>query len=70
MKANPIIVNVSIVEGINAPIVLHPRTDDSPKGRFSTGSTGWQGSDKIMDADGAKYQVNFQIVKVGSKATK
>lgn len=34
--------------------------------QFSTGSTGFHGVGKIV-LDGAKYQVNVQVVKVGSK---
>lgn len=40
-------------------MVVNPKT-------FSTGSTGYFGSTKL-EIDGARYQVQFQAVKIGSK---
>ena len=34
---------------------------------FSTGSTGYRGTFKIVGLDGGRYQCNFQIVLIGSK---
>ena len=62
----PILAQFKLDENVNT-IMLHPRTDDSPKGRFSTKSTGFMGSDKVQDRAGNKYQVNFQVIKIGSK---
>lgn len=62
----PILAPIEL-DGNKTTIVLKPRNDESPKGRFATKSTGWMGSDKVMDSEGVKYQVNFQIIKIGSK---
>lgn len=40
-------------------MIVNPKT-------FSTGSTGFFGSTKL-EIDGARYQVQFQAVKIGSK---
>lgn len=44
------------------------RDDDSDKGRFSTGSTGWNFFGKVGSKDGDMYcQVTGNMVEIGSK---
>lgn len=43
-------------------MVVNPKT-------FSTGSTGFFGSTKL-EIEGARYQVQFQAVKIGSKPSR